>query len=347
MKFQEKCILGVLLFTMPFIFSCKNKKDTLSEQTKEEKVQTQEGEVIATVNGTPIYQKELERAFNHHSGQNKDMTAKMPDEQIKKLRQMILNQLIETTLLYQKGEEMNIKPNDDEINGRLQQILKQYPSQEEFMQTLGKNGLTQEDLISDLKKNYVISKVIQGHMQSAKEEKAFTEKELKDYYNAHKEEYKEEEKVQASHILIKVDKGADEKIHEETKEKITKILQEAKKGKDFGELAKENSDCPSSAKGGDLGFFSKGRMVPEFSKVAFNLKEGEISDIVKTQFGYHIIKVTGHKPAKEKSFEESKRKIKQKLAGKNKGNNIKDYIRTLREQADIKILLPELAEETN
>ncbi len=115
------------------------------------------------------------------------------------------------------------------------------------------------------------------------------------FYAANKEKYfKQKEQVSASHILITPEGAKKEAITQEAKkiakDKIEKILAQIKNGEDFAELAKENSSCPSSAKGGDLGAFGKGQMVPAFEKVAYALKEGEISDIVETQFGFHIIK---------------------------------------------------------
>ena len=151
--------------------------------------------------------------------------------------------------------------------------------------------------------------------------------------------------VRSSHILIKVEKTADEKKLQQAKEKIAEILNKAKSGEDFGKLAQEHSECPSSKRGGDLGFFDRKQMVPEFSQVAFSLKVGEISDIVQTQFGYHIIKVTDIKRSTERSFEESKEQIKQRLASKSSTTTIKGYIQSLYEKADINILVPELASE--
>ena len=151
--------------------------------------------------------------------------------------------------------------------------------------------------------------------------KAFEEKidisenDIKSYYEANKDsEFKEKEQVKARHILIKVPSGASEEEKKKLKEKAEKILKEAKSGADFAELAKKHSeDEGTKDKGGDLGYFGRGRMVPEFEKAAFSLKPGEISDIVETQYGFHIIKVEDKKPERIKSLDEVKDQIERKL----------------------------------
>jgi peptidyl-prolyl cis-trans isomerase C len=128
-----------------------------------------------------------------------------------------------------------------------------------------------------------------------------SEEQMKDYYEKNKDKYVQKEQIKARHILLKTEEDAKE------------VQKELKEGKDFVELAKEKSTGPSKNKGGDLGWFPRGRMVPEFEKVAFSLKKGEISDIVKTKFGYHIIKVEDKKEEKPQSYEEVKDQIKNQL----------------------------------
>jgi peptidyl-prolyl cis-trans isomerase C len=140
------------------------------------------------------------------------------------------------------------------------------------------------------------------------------EDELKSYYDKHKEEFKTPEMVKASHILIKVNPSASAEEKKKAKEKAEDILKKIKSGQDFAKLASEFSDDPGSkTKGGDLGFFAKGRMIKPFEDAAFSLKPGEISGVVETQFGYHIIKVEEKKDAGVEGFDTAKEKIRQKL----------------------------------
>ncbi|MFO8240372.1 MAG: peptidylprolyl isomerase [Dissulfuribacterales bacterium] len=141
-----------------------------------------------------------------------------------------------------------------------------------------------------------------------------TDDEIETYYKDHKDEFIDPESVKARHILLKVPEGADKKAWEEAESRAKDIKERLKKGEDFAELAKKHSDDPGSKNsGGDLGFFTKGRMVPEFESAAFSLKQGEFSDPVKTNFGYHIIEVQEKKAADIKTLADVQVQIRQTL----------------------------------
>ena len=133
--------------------------------------------------------------------------------------------------------------------------------------------------------------------------------ELRQYYEQHKAEYMIPERVKAQHILFKTQEKTPEEV-EKIKEKARQVLERAKKGEDFGALAKQFSEDSSASNGGDLGDFGRGQMVPEFERVAFSLGVGAISDLVQTQFGIHIIKVNGKQEARDRPFEEMKEAIR-------------------------------------
>ncbi len=143
------------------------------------------------------------------------------------------------------------------------------------------------------------------------DEVTFDENELDKYHRRHLEQFEILEKIKASHILIKVDEGTDEAVREEKKAFAEKLLEEVKAGKDFAELARVNSDDTASAvKGGNLGYFTRGSMVKPFEQAAFNMKPGDISEVVETTFGYHIIKVEEYTEPGVRSLEESMDEVK-------------------------------------
>jgi len=165
-----------------------------------------------------------------------------------------------------------------------------------------------------------------------------TDAEVKAYFEKNKAEFSEPESVKASHILVKVPQDADEKAWKDAEAKIKDIKKKLDGGADFAKLAQEMSDDPGSkAKGGDLGFFSKGRMVPEFEAAAFALKPGEVSQPVKTPFGYHLIKVVEKKDAHEKSFDEVKDQVKQNLLNQKRREALDAMLLNLKKQYPVKI----------
>ncbi len=165
-----------------------------------------------------------------------------------------------------------------------------------------------------------------------------SDKEVRDYYNKHKSEFVQPEQVRARHILVKVPANADKKQWEEAKKKALEIRAKLLKGESFAELAQKYSDDPGSkARGGDLGYFSKGQMVPEFEKAAFSLKKGEISQPVKTTFGYHIIKVEDKKPSKQRSFNEVQQEIRQKLLREKQIKLREEIVANLKKKYPVKV----------
>ncbi|UCB48928.1 MAG: SurA N-terminal domain-containing protein [Deltaproteobacteria bacterium] len=142
---------------------------------------------------------------------------------------------------------------------------------------------------------------------------SITDKQIKDYYEENKEMFRQEKEVSARHILLKVDRNASEEEERKVREKAKMVLEKARKGEDFPKLAKKYSEGPTAQKGGDLGYFSEGRMVKPFEEAAFKMKKGEISELVRTQFGYHIIKVEDVKEERARTLDEVREEIKKTL----------------------------------
>jgi peptidyl-prolyl cis-trans isomerase D len=160
----------------------------------------------------------------------------------------------------------------------------------------------------------VAIRYLQFEPQRYLEEVTFEESELDKYHRRHLEQFEILEKIKASHILIKVDEGTDDKTREEKKAFAAKLLEEAKAGNDFAELARVNSDDAASAvKGGNLGYFTRGSMVKPFEQAAFSMKPGDISELVETIFGYHIIKVEEYTEPGVRSLEDSMDEVKEGL----------------------------------
>ncbi|MGR3317522.1 MAG: peptidylprolyl isomerase, partial [Candidatus Anammoxibacter sp.] len=191
-------------------------------------------------------------------------------------------------------------------------------------------SLSPDELKELVKGDTMINSVIESNIMS---KISVTDKELKDFYNAQKEQ------IKARHILFKVNASDSQEKKDAQLEKAEKVLKEAKNGKtDFIELAKKYSEGPSGPNGGDLGFFARGSMVPAFEKAAFALKPNEISGIVETPFGYHILKVEERKESSDiPPFDEVKEAIKENIKAQRGNKEIEKFIDKLRSSATIKI----------
>lgn len=168
---------------------------------------------------------------------------------------------------------------------------------------------------------------IHGDPQKLRESIKIPEDEMKSYFESHKEDFADEEKIRVRHILFAVPPKADEEKTGEVRKKAEQILTEIKNGADFAEMAKKHSDDTGSAdSGGDTGFFERGVMVPEFERSAFALEPGGLSGIVQTNFGFHIIKMEEKQPARQKLFSEVKEEIRQTLLGKKSRSEAKNRL---------------------
>ncbi|MDR1773251.1 MAG: peptidylprolyl isomerase [Clostridioides sp.] len=245
------------------------------------------------------------------------------------MKDSVIDQLIENYVVYDVAKEQKLEPTKEEVTSSVDEIKKNISSDEEYKKQMDTIGID-ETFLTDLTK---MSMTIQKYQDAFNSNTKITEDEMKEYYNSHKDEFKKDE-VKASHILIKTIDENNQPLSDakkkEAKKKIDDILKKIKDGEDFAKLAKENSEDSSAASGGDLGFFSRGQMVQEFEDAAFNLKVGEVSDVVETQYGYHIIKVTD-KVNEEMSFDDSKDTIKQTLLEQ----KYKEHVESLKKKAKI------------
>jgi len=286
---------------------------------------------VARVNGSVIDAVELRRAEKVLlRGQT------VPAEQQAALDKQAVEQLISAELLYQASAKMELADLDKLIDAKVAQGKARFKDEKDFTKAIKDMEMDEKDLREYTRRDLLISRFVETAFVS---KTVVTEAETRSFYDKNSDKFKQDEKVKASHILIGVDSAAsaDDKII--AREKADKLRKELAGGADFAALAKGNSTCPSSQQGGDLGFFGKGQMVPAFEKAAFALKPGEISDVVETQFGYHIIKLTERQPAMTTDFKNVKAKIEEYLKGQKVNEAVQKYVAEARKNAKIEIFL--------
>jgi peptidyl-prolyl cis-trans isomerase C len=286
----------------------------------------------ALVNGVAISMEQYNKELNIQLDRVTRQGQQVSDEQMAKLKNNILDSLIEREILYQQSQKDGIQITDQKVNDQLASIKKRFPSETEYKNALDKMNLTEDEVKSQIKRGLSIRELIDQKITS---KVVITDEESKAYYDKNPQMFKQPAQIKASHILIKVDAKADETKKAEARKKIEEVQQKLKDGGDFATLAKEYSEGPSNAKGGDLGYFRRGQMVKPFEDAAMALKPNEVSDIVETRFGYHLIKVYDSKPEETLAYADVKDKIAQRMKQEKVEEEAVQYVDQLKKDAKL------------
>lgn len=289
---------------------------------------------VAIVNGEEISKGYFERQYNMISQRYTLYGIDFTKEQL--LNDSFIPQL----LLVQKAKDKGIEVTEEEVEEFVDAEMEKIQSQmteEQLQEQLDKLNITFEQLREDNIHSYRTQLYIQRLLNETAWQRAeVTEEEVEDYYEENKDQFVIPAQVKASHILVEDEETAED------------IVRKINKGKNFSELAEKfSTDTGSAPAGGDLGYFGKGQMVPEFEEAAFALDIGEVSDIVESQFGYHIIKVTDKAEESQAGFDEVKDSIKNQLLTEKRQKEEEKMISRLRTKADIEILLDQESEPSS
>jgi peptidyl-prolyl cis-trans isomerase C len=308
---------------------------TPEQQAPEDAVEEVDLEaVVVTVNGQEITEKDIsDDAAKIVEMQKKRMPAgmEMPETMNQQIRKRVVDMEVEQTLLDQEMEKNGLTLSDDEILEEIKKIAGQRDqSMDDVEQEVAKMGMT----LDDLKVQIGIQMKQKLLMESLNPESVVTEADAKKFYDENPHHFQQKEQVKASHILCGK-RGIKEDEYPAELEKIEAAKARLDAGEAFEEVAKDVSTCPSSAKGGDLGFFGRGQMDPAFEEAAFELEVGQTTDVVKTSFGYHIIKLTDKKEPETTSFQEAQEQITQYLTRQKQQKFWAEYSKTMRDGATI------------
>ena len=270
----------------------------------------------------------MTRAKNRMAAQGQPVA----DVTIEKMDQKILDQLIEMEILLQESQKQKIQITDTSVADHLAKFKARFPSAEAYEKALKKLNISETDLKEKTMKGLAVQELIEKQVTSKIE---ISDADRRGFYDSNPNFLEQPEQIEARHILIKSDPKDEKAQQEKALEKIKEAQQQVKAGEDFADLAKKYSEGPSGKNGGDLGYFGRGQMVKPFEDAAFGLEPGQISDIVKTRFGYHLIMVTGKKAARTIPYEEVKEKIGPHLKQQKSSESIKVYIEKLKKEAKI------------
>lgn len=292
---------------------------------------------VAVVNGEKIGKAELEKNFNDAlAATGGNAAALSADQKMQGYRQILDGMIMEKLVDKQAA---GVQVDKSEIEAQLAKIKTQFPSEQVFLDEMKKAGLTLDKFTANLTRSLRQSKWMQSQVQG---KDSVTEDDAKKFYDANTKEFANPDLVRASHILFRTPDNATPEQLKVAENKAKAAIVRANKGEDFGKLASELSEEPGAAqRGGDLGYFPKDRMVPEFANAAFSQKVGSVSATpVKTKFGYHVIKVTDKKPAGTATFDEAKAQIMQFLQAQKRREIFKGIMQELRQSAKVENNLP-------
>ncbi|OHB32225.1 MAG: hypothetical protein A2X79_08415 [Desulfuromonadaceae bacterium GWB2_53_15] len=288
-------------------------------------------QVVARVNGVAILDEELSPLVEKRFLEYRKLGAKSkPDEFKQRLQHEVLDRLINQELLAQAGAALKL----NDIEQRIQKIL------DVSAVSSDKKIIPEKDLDTSLRTKIRRDVLIDAYLdQKGISTLQIPEKELRLFYDKNQKNFVEQQTIKVRHILVQIPRQASHEKEREAYIKANLILEEVKKGRDFAETARQYSDCTSKEKGGDLGAIAPGFMPKEFDAVAFLLKVGETSRIVKTRHGLHIIHVEGKKPEKIKKFSEVKTFIAGYLQKDYQRKKVDEVVKELRKSAKVNVLI--------
>ncbi len=294
--------------------------------------------VVAVVNNEPILLSEVDSKCKYALEQvPASMSLDKAAEERRKIRLDTLDTIIDETLMQQQIKKHHIEVKDEEVERYISMIKSEHNlTDEQFAMALKQEGMTMESFKARQRKQIEKQKLLGREIQSKLK---VSEKDIEQYYRQHYMTEAGSEKVKASHILFSVPPDATKEQQEAIYKKAKEVLAKLRAGADFAEMAKKYSDDPSASTGGDLGWFRRGDMVASFEKAAFSLKKGQVSDLVKTRFGYHIIMVKDRASDKPPALDKVSMEIRRRLTKELEGRLMRNWLDDLRRHSYIEIKL--------
>lgn len=294
-------------------------------------------EAVAKVNGKPITRQQLNDVISNDLRMLAQRGTQLTVEQQLGYERQVLGRLIEQELLVQAASKTEVPDVEKKVDDQIARIKGSFPDPKMFDEQLQKMGRSLDRVRTDVRQMVTVQAFVEAEFASKVK---IADDQVKAFYDGHPDYFAKPAQIRASHILVSVPKDATDEVKKAKRAAIDKARERVTTGKeDFAKVASEISDCPSKAKGGDLEFFGKGQMVPEFDKAAFALKSDEISDVVTTQFGFHVIKKTGESPAEKRPLDTMKESIEKFLKKQQVDKQLAQFIETQKKAAQIETLL--------
>lgn len=327
---HSRCLLPALAILVAVIWPVAAQEDASPEALSRTGAR-----LAARVNGEEITFGQLSTAVNQYVFANR----LGPDSgiAISEIQRTVLDRLIATELVNQRARALELAASPEEVEERLEAMRSEVGSPEDFRLMLTVRNLTESLLREQLGQQIAAEKVIDAEVFANME---ISDEEVRSYYEEHREELTTEEQVHVRHIVVRLRPDMTEEERSAAREKIDSVKTRLDAGEDFEDLAVERSEDSAAASGGDLGWLARSEVGGPFQVVAFSLSEGEVSEVVATDHGYHIIEVLGRKPEAIMPLAEARPMILERLRDQRLPAAVRGYIAGLRESAEVETFLP-------
>ncbi len=286
----------------------------------------------ATVNGKAISKAQFDRQMNGVRQRLLQSGHLLSDVELRDVKNRVLESLIDRELLYQESQKRGFKGDAKAVDSQIAQFKQRFETPEAYEQALKSMNLTENAIREELLKNSAIDQLVQDRFSKGI---TVSEEESKAFYKERHELFERPERVHARHILVSVKPDASAEDKKAARKRIDDLKARVSKGEDFATLAQSQSDCPSKERGGDLGFFARGQMVKPFEEAAFALNPGAVSDVVETDFGYHLIQVIEKKPQETVPYEQVQPNIAEHLQKQKTQQKVEEFLTQAKKDAKI------------
>ena len=291
---------------------------------------------VAVVNGVDIPTAEFEAALQQALLPWSEKDDAPTGAGLQALHREVLTNLIGRRLAYQESRRLGIRVDDDRVDAEMDKLAARFSEATDFGEALHRADLSRSQLRAQLRRDIAIRLLLEDQVLQHVE---VDEREIKAFYDSNPNLFKKPAQVKASHIFVAAGPDSSREERSAAVALLRKIQGQLGQGVPFSELALDYSQCPSSQNGGDLGYFDKEKMIKGFADAAFALNPGEVSDIVRTGQGYHLIMVADRQPKMKLTFEDVREPLRRSLKIEKATRQIKEYLQSLRETAEVKIFL--------
>ncbi|UCD54625.1 MAG: peptidylprolyl isomerase [Candidatus Omnitrophota bacterium] len=286
--------------------------------------------ILVIVNDEVITQGEVNRILIPIYKQYKELyTGQEFARKLDEARRNVLQKLIQDKLLLTEGKRRKIEAGDEEVEIKIESLRKRFPDEEEFKKTLERENILLSELEKKIKERIIIDKLIDMEIRRRV---SISPSEIVEYYESHRDEFEEPEKIKLKSILVKISEDRPEK---ESLELAKRILARLEEGANFGLLAEEYSDGPYAESAGDMGWVKPGELMPKINDTIFTLEENQFSGILKTNLGFHIFKVEEKNASRARKFDEARDDIERILFSNKLEEHLGRWLENLKKDAYI------------